>query len=682
MQAVFDGDQRQFQTLLAAGANVNARDADGWTALAYAAVNQRQQMAQALLAAGADVSATDKDGVTALMRAASNEKLLELMQALLAAGADVNATDKNGLTALTYAVRKASPEVVRVLLAARADVNATDKNGWTALMHTAEKGTPQIVQLLVAAGADVNAAQKDGATALMVAAGNERPDQVQALLAAGANVNASEKDGWTALTFAVRKASPEVVRVLLAARADVNATENDGWTALMNAAEKGTPQIVQLLVAAGANVNTAKKDGLTALMVAASNERLELVQALLAAGANVNAKANSGSTALSLARAKGNTKIAELIEKAAASGGASTSAPASTVIATGHNHTCALTRTGGVKCWGETLGGALGDGTMTDRHTPVDVVGLSSGAASLSAGWGYTCALMATGNVKCWGFNASGEIGDGTTTSRLTPVDVVGLGSGAVSISSGYQHVCALTKAGGVKCWGENEKGQLGDGTTTDRHTPIDVVGLGLGAVSISSGYQHVCALTTAGGVKCWGENEEGQLGDGTTTDRQRPVDVIGLRSGVTAISAGANHTCALMATGGVKCWGWNIGQLGYETTGGNSTSPGDVVGLSSGVASIAASRGHTCALMKTGSVKCWGWNKDGQLGDGTTDFRRTPVDVVGLSSGVTSIAGTWKHTCALMTTGRAKCWGKNEYGQLGDGTTTDRHTPVDVVFR
>jgi alpha-tubulin suppressor-like RCC1 family protein len=205
------------------------------------------------------------------------------------------------------------------------------------------------------------------------------------------------------------------------------------------------------------------------------------------------------------------------------------------------------------------------------------------------------------------------------------------------AVAAGYYHTCALTTAGGLKCWGWNVYGQLGDGTTTNRTAPVDVVGLTSGVAAVAPGYEHTCALTTAGNLKCWGNSGSGQLGDGTTTNRTAPVDVVGLTSGVAAVAAGYYHSCALTTTGGVKCWGYNgYGELGDGTTT-DRTTPVGVVGLTSGVAAVAAGRYHTCAV-RTGNLKCWG-NNVGQLGDGTQTDRWTPVDVTGFAPAVGGLA-------------------------------------------
>jgi alpha-tubulin suppressor-like RCC1 family protein len=348
-------------------------------------------------------------------------------------------------------------------------------------------------------------------------------------------------------------------------------------------------------------------------------------------------------------------------------------------IAAGSWHTCALTAVGGVKCWGRNRDGQLGDGTIIDRLTPVNVSGLTSGVSAITAGGSHTCALTEGGMVKCWGASAFVQLGNDTTTQHLTPISVSGLASGVRAITAGIDYTCALFTGGGVKCWGLNWDGQLGDGTTTDRLTPVSVSGLESGVRAIATGGTHNCALIVGGRVKCWGNNERGQLGDGTTTQHLTPVSVSGLASRASAITTGLAHTCALTSAGGVKCWGFNDdGQLGDDTTTFSST-PMDVSGLVSGVSAITAGWGHTCARTSGGGVKCWGNNDRGQLGDGTTTQHLTPVSVSGLANGVSAIAAGYNHTCALTAEGGVKCWGGNASGQLGDSTDTDRLTPISV---
>jgi alpha-tubulin suppressor-like RCC1 family protein len=370
------------------------------------------------------------------------------------------------------------------------------------------------------------------------------------------------------------------------------------------------------------------------------------------------------------------------------------SVPQFLAITTGMDQTCALTAGGGVKCWGGNEFGQLGNGT-TDHYStpPVDVIGLTSGVSAISAGDVYTCALTAVGGVKCWGNHEYGQLGNGTTTYDSffsnTAVDVRGLTSGVSDISTGRTHACALTIAGGVKCWGKNDYGQLGDGSEIDSSTPVDVSGLTSGVSAISAGGSHTCALTVRGGIMCWGDNKNGQLGNGTNRRADTPIEVDGLTSGVSAISAGGTHTCALTTDGGVKCWGENeFGELGNGATY-FSMTPVDVIGLTSGVSAISAGGSHTCALTLRGAVMCWGNNGNGQLGQkaswrdkllGTTPYRRVPVDASGLASGVSAISAGTFHTCALTAGSGVKCWGNNGNGQLGDGTTNERNTPVDVV--
>jgi len=175
---------------------------------------------------------------------------------------------------------------------------------------------------------------------------------------------------------------------------------------------------------------------------------------------------------------------------------------------------------------------------------------------------------VVAGAVRCWGANEFGALGDGTTGRELTAVNVSGLTTGVASIAAGARHSCSLDSAGVVKCWGENRAGQIGDGTTSNSIFPSDVVGLSSGISRIAAGGRHTCALTTGGSVKCWGADGAGQLGDGTTTQRLTPVDVIGI-TGATAITVGVDHSCAILANGSARCWGYNIvGKVGDGTSG------------------------------------------------------------------------------------------------------------------
>ena len=350
------------------------------------------------------------------------------------------------------------------------------------------------------------------------------------------------------------------------------------------------------------------------------------------------------------------------------------------LLAMGHAHTCAISRFGGASCWGFNVAGQLGDGTTVTRSTAQSVVDLSPGTTALTAGRRHTCALDRIGGVQCWGYNGFGQLGDGTAVDRHTPVNVGGLGAGVMGLQAGGEHTCAIGRGGGLKCWGSNLSGELGDGTTTDRASPVNVVGLQTGVIALAAGGKHTCALTSAGRVKCWGLNNFGQLGDGSTTDRLTPMAVAGLTARVVAIAAGDSHTCAVINTGGVKCWGLNdFGQLGDGSTA-NRLTPVDVGGLTTRVVAVAAGNGHTCALTRAGGMKCWGSNFWGQLGDGTTTDHLTPADVVGLATGVVASAANHLSACAMTSIGSLKCWGANLDGQLGDGTSIRRLTPVDTL--
>jgi alpha-tubulin suppressor-like RCC1 family protein len=347
--------------------------------------------------------------------------------------------------------------------------------------------------------------------------------------------------------------------------------------------------------------------------------------------------------------------------------------------ASGFVHSCALTTKGAVMCWGYNAEGELGDGTTVNSPTPVAVTGLAKGVKAISSGSYFTCALTTKGAVKCWGSNNYGQLGNNTTTNSSVPVEVYGLGKGVKAISAGNFFMCALTNKGAVTCWGANTYGQLGDGTTTSSAKPVATSGLGKKVKTLGAGGYHACAVTTSGKARCWGYNGEGEVGDNTKVNAPVPVPVYALGK-VKAISGGSYHTCALTTKGAVKCWGYNgDGELGNSTNT-SSLKPIGVTGLSKKVKSLSVGDIHTCAVTTGGSVKCWGYNGYGALGDNTTTTSNRPVAVYNLGGKGKTVSAGGYHTCAVTTKGKAKCWGFNAYGELGDGTTTTSHKPVAVV--
>ena len=348
---------------------------------------------------------------------------------------------------------------------------------------------------------------------------------------------------------------------------------------------------------------------------------------------------------------------------------------AATALASGYYHNCALLADGRVQCWGYNQDGQLGTSILST--TPSTVSGISS-ASGITAGDSHSCALSG-GSLQCWGWNQNGELGNGATTQQYTtPVAVTGGISTAVEVKGGGKHTCALLADNKVKCWGDDSFGQLGDGSTVKETSPVNVSGIST-ATEIATGYAHSCALLADNKVKCWGNDSFGQLGDSTTNQSSIPVAVSGI-STATALTAGYFHTCALLASGSVQCWGSNgSGQLGIGTlTPATSTTPVTVSDISTATA-IAAGRFHTCALLSDNSVKCWGHNQYGQLGNGTTNNLYTsPVAVSGISS-ATKIAAGGQRSCALLASHQVQCWGENSFGQLGDGTTNQSSIPVTV---
>ncbi len=250
-------------------------------------------------------------------------------------------------------------------------------------------------------------------------------------------------------------------------------------------------------------------------------------------------------------------------------------------------------------------------------------------------------------------------------------------------ISTGDYHACVVTGLGGVKCWGDNSAGQLGTGNNDDASEPVDVPGLTSGVIAVSAGGNNTCALTVLGGVKCWGWGTLGELGNGSKVNSNVPVDVTGLTSGVKSISVGSYNTaCALTIDGVVKCWGYNEDYEIGDGTNENRFEPVTVLGLPAGIKAVSAGGYHTCALTKNNGVMCWGDNGSGELGNGTHDNALSPNYVTGLTSGVKSINAGYGVTCALTTSGAVKCWGDNGYGYVGNGTSNvEELTPQNVLL-
>ncbi len=363
-------------------------------------------------------------------------------------------------------------------------------------------------------------------------------------------------------------------------------------------------------------------------------------------------------------------------------------------IAAGQNHVCALTPTGAAWCWGRNQNGELGSGeTGSGSDVPVAVNGGRT-FARLTAGYDHTCALASTGESFCWGDNASGQIGDGTSGGwrddhsvvRAAPVVVAG-GHEFVELGGGFQHTCGLTATGAAYCWGYNLSGQVGDGSTANRESPTIVVG-GRVFTTLSVGEAHACALTPRGEAWCWGRDTDGQLGDGILGVQTSPVAVAGARlyaDIATGTSYETGHTCAITLTGATFCWGsGNDGRVGDSTSGINRATPAAVAGGAT-FAQITTGSGNTCGLTASGAAWCWGSNWYGSVGDGTSGNgsrgadRSVPVLVAGGITLVSLVSGGI-HTCGLTASGAAYCWGYNADGAVGDGTAIDRPSPVAVT--
>lgn len=365
-----------------------------------------------------------------------------------------------------------------------------------------------------------------------------------------------------------------------------------------------------------------------------------------------------------------------------------------TSVHTKYRHTCIESNLG-TYCWGANSFSELGDKTFDNQFRP-SLLSVLDSIEAISAGSSYTCGLLNQG-LWCWGYNENGGLGNTTVpngpgcnpadacyTSSAVAVMGVG-GSGSLSaitgFSTGGDHSCAFDSNGSAYCWGYNNAGQLGDASNTQRTVPVQVSALtsGVTAIDVGTG-DFTCALVN-GALNCWGDNYYGQLADGATpTDSNIPVAAATLTSNVQDFSAGTYHACAVWSDT-VWCWGSGLsGQIGdghYNLANGTPTA---VLGITGGATKVAAGFDHTCAIVN-GGVQCWGANDYGQLGHGSTTYvSNSPVTVTDLTSGVTEIAAGYKYTCAIQS-GKVYCWGANDHGQLGVGDNLHRDVPTPMAL-
>ncbi|APR74979.1 BNR repeat domain protein [Minicystis rosea] len=365
-------------------------------------------------------------------------------------------------------------------------------------------------------------------------------------------------------------------------------------------------------------------------------------------------------------------------------------------LALGQRHTCALTSTGHVTCWGSNDYGQLGGGTAEQvGFQLVTIAGLDD-ATAIAAGVNHTCVRRASGAIACWGANYSGQLGDGTTHDRRAPVAVTGIAD-ARDIFAGGAHTCAREASGALVCWGWGASGQLGsaDAMHVAHAAPVVVTGVAH-ATAIASGASHTCALDGDGSIACWGDITSdpgarctpasggsmtcfgygtacGKLWDGRTDAHATPEPITGI-TGVLELAARGDRTCARDTDGAVRCW-----TTTERCTASGAVRPGPISAIEiPGAEEIALGGRFTCAR-RGGAVDCFGSNEFGQLGDGTTTDHAKPAAVPGLDDAVALALGE-RHACALRAGGRVACWGFNVSGQLGDGTTVEKHTPTSVL--
>ncbi len=339
-------------------------------------------------------------------------------------------------------------------------------------------------------------------------------------------------------------------------------------------------------------------------------------------------------------------------------------------------HTCGLTTGNILKCWGENSYGKVGDGTANTRNTPA-VVDSGVEYSMVTVGQSFTCGLTMDSILKCWGSNGDGQFGNGTIGMVITPLHI-DKNQTYQFVGAGWGSSCALTIGGEMKCWGRNNFGILGDGGSADKFVPAPTnIGRKFASVTLSRGGGHVCALTTAGKLFCWGQNESGQVGTGSI-DSVGVTEVTAINANMTysKVTAGTWHTCGITG-GALKCWGYNgDSQLG-DGSATNQTSP-TVIDSGVSYAEISAGKNHTCGIAVGGELRCWGKNSVGQLGDGTTSNRSSPV-VIDSGVAYAKVSAGLAHTCGITVDEVLKCWGNNDNGKLGNNSYFQSSTPIVI---
>jgi endonuclease/exonuclease/phosphatase family metal-dependent hydrolase len=340
-------------------------------------------------------------------------------------------------------------------------------------------------------------------------------------------------------------------------------------------------------------------------------------------------------------------------------------------VSAGGEHTCRLPGDGSLWCWGRDSFGQLGVGHLGTQTLGAQRVGSGSRWKTVSAGGATTCGIKGGGKLYCWGLNNRGQIGDGTDKVRSKPQRVAGDNKRWSSVSSSWYNTCGITTNGRLWCWGDNAAGQLADGSTKTRKKPVKVSGKRWDSVSVGS--RFVCATKSDHTLYCWGGNLFGQLGHGSYAGKAKPTRV-GTSSNWTEVSTSWTHTCARNTSGGVFCWGRNtFGQVGDGTVT-TTPTPRQVANLKA--VDITTTEGASCAVDDKARVQCWGNNAYGVIGDGTKPFTTSPEPG---PADMREIDGGWRHVCGITTAGSATCWGQNDRAQLGNGTLTSSPSPTEV---